>query len=96
MTPAELTAIEARHADCPTMRPCDASVLLAALRTEQEARARVERLMTNLRDYGHQPMYNGRPSCPFCGNFVDDEQTHEPACELVAALAPDASEGGEK
>lgn len=31
----------------------------------------------------YQPTYNGRPSCPFCGNFVDDEETHLPNCIVV-------------
>lgn len=39
-----------------------------------------------LRDEGHQPMHNGRPSCPFCDMFIDDEETHAPDCPLVAAL----------
>lgn len=42
--------------------------------------------LEGLRDHGYQPMYNGRPSCPFCLNFVDDEETHRPGCVLVAAL----------
>jgi hypothetical protein len=45
-----------------------------------------ERLINNLRhlrDDGYQPSYNGRPSCPFCGNFVDDEETHDPKCVLL-------------
>jgi hypothetical protein len=45
-----------------------------------------ERLQV-LADHGYQPMYNGRPSCPFCANFVDDEQTHRPTCSLIRALA---------
>jgi hypothetical protein len=48
--------------------------------------------LEGLRDHGYQPMYNGRPSCPFCANFVDDEETHRPGCILVAALA--ASDAG--
>lgn len=28
----------------------------------------------------YQPMYNGRPSCPFCGNYIDDEETHTDNC----------------
>ena len=35
----------------------------------------------------HQPMYNGRPSCPFCDNFVDDEETHHPRCIVVSVRA---------
>lgn len=49
-----------------------------------------ERLRRHLEDLfarGYQPQYNGRPSCPFCGNFVDDEETHTPVCVLRAALA---------
>jgi hypothetical protein len=48
-----------------------------------------DRLRTALRhihDSGYQPMYNGRPSCPFCHNFVDAEETHTPDCPLVVAL----------
>lgn len=40
-----------------------------------------------LRDHGYQPGYNGRPSCPFCENFVDDEEGHDADCALVYALA---------
>ena len=36
-----------------------------------------------LRDYGYQPMYNGRPSCPRCLNFIDEEETHRPGCLLL-------------
>jgi hypothetical protein len=28
----------------------------------------------------HQPMYNGRPSCPFCENFTDEEGGHDMYC----------------
>ncbi|HTR71894.1 MAG TPA: hypothetical protein VMH41_16920 [Mycobacteriales bacterium] len=42
--------------------------------------------LESLRDGGYQPRYNGRPSCPVCGNFVDDEETHTPGCVLVAAV----------
>jgi len=56
-----------------------------------ERRATVERLdLEGLRDHGYQPMYNGRPSCPFCLNFVDDEETHTEGCELVAILDAEA------
>ncbi len=41
------------------------------------------RQLRTIRDYGHQPMYNGRPSCPFCDNFVDEEETHRPGCILI-------------
>jgi hypothetical protein len=44
----------------------------------------VERLHT-LRDHGYQPMYNGRPSCPFCSNFIDDEETHSSDCILLGS-----------
>lgn len=40
-------------------------------------------MLRNIRDQGYQPGYNGRPSCPFCENFVDDEETHEPECVLL-------------
>lgn len=52
---------------------------------EQPDRALREAL-EHLRDHGYQPMYNGRPSCPFCHQFVDDEETHLPSCILLAAL----------
>jgi hypothetical protein len=48
--------------------------------------------LERLRDHGYQPMYNGRPSCPFCGTFVDDEESHRPSCLLVAALADQSQE----
>jgi hypothetical protein len=56
-----------------------------------EGRATMERIdarlgLSALRDYGYQPMYNGRPSCPFCDNFVDDEETHTTTCPLIAIL----------
>lgn len=47
---------------------------------------RLWRALRNIRDFGYQPMYNGRPSCPFCNNFVDEEETHRKGCVLVAAL----------
>lgn len=28
----------------------------------------------------YQPRYNGRPSCPFCGNYIDNEETHLESC----------------
>jgi hypothetical protein len=34
----------------------------------------------------YQPMYNGRPSCPFCGNFVDDEETHTEDCIVWSCI----------
>jgi len=45
--------------------------------------------LARIRDHGYQPMYNGRPSCPFCSNFVDDEETHRADCPLLAALRSD-------
>jgi hypothetical protein len=54
--------------------------------------AEVERLraliptLHDIYDNGYQPGYNGRPSCPFCGNFIDDEETHSDTCELRRAL----------
>jgi hypothetical protein len=42
--------------------------------------------LTHLRDHGYQPSYNGRPSCPFCANFIDDEETHAAGCPLVRAV----------
>ena len=39
-----------------------------------------------LLDGGYQPMYNGRPSCPFCGNFIDAEQTHRLDCSGLVFL----------
>lgn len=35
----------------------------------------------------HQPRYNGRPSCPYCGNFVDSEEWHTSSCALAMELA---------
>lgn len=52
--------------------------------TEQEIDALRDRI--ELLEYAilqasrHQPMYNGRPSCPFCGNFVDSEEAHTTHC----------------
>lgn len=46
--------------------------------------------LESLRDSGYQPGYNGRPSCPFCANFIDSEETHTPTCPLpriIRALA---------
>ena len=44
----------------------------------------VKELMERIVGAGrHQPMYNGRPSCPFCGNFVDDEETHVDGCVVL-------------
>lgn len=37
-------------------------------------------------EHGYQPSYNGRPSCPICGAFVDDEETHTKGCALLAAI----------
>ncbi len=60
----------------------------AALAARGLTVVRVELLyaLEGLRDEGYQPSYNGRPSCPFCYNFVDDEETHAPGCVLVYAL----------
>lgn len=58
--------------------------------SDQSAERLTARLR-HIRDSGYQPMYNGRPSCPFCGNFVDNEETHSPDCVLVATL--DAARG---
>lgn len=43
----------------------------------------LEHLLRN----GYKPMYNGRPSCPFCENFVDADETHDDGCPLVVAFA---------
>ena len=53
-----------------------------------EARADYEAALDALERlrYGYQPMYNGRPSCPLCNNFVDDEETHKPDCLTVTVL----------
>jgi len=49
---------------------------------------KIEEMMISSLDilyrHGYQPMYNGRPSCPFCSNFVDDEETHTKYCLLSA------------
>ena len=46
-----------------------------------------------LRAHGYQPVYNGRPSCPFCDNFIDEEETHDPSCVLlIIDAAPPTSE----
>ncbi len=44
--------------------------------------------LQRIHDFGYQPMYNGRPSCPFCFNFIDEEgqHRHRTNCVLVAAL----------
>lgn len=42
-----------------------------------------------LYNYGYQPMYNGRPSCPFCNNFVDEEETHSKNCLLHKFIEED-------
>lgn len=39
--------------------------------------------LLHLSEIGHQPMYNGRPSCPICENFLDNEETHDPTCSLL-------------
>jgi hypothetical protein len=57
------------------------------------AEERLRRALERLRDHGYQPMYNGRPSCPFCSSFVDAEETHAEGCVLVAALDSRTSEG---
>lgn len=44
---------------------------------------RLLRALAGIKRSGYQPMYNGRPSCPFCQHFVDEEQTHHPACVLL-------------
>jgi hypothetical protein len=49
---------------------------------------RLRMALRAMRDYGYQPMYNGRPSCPFCGNFVDDEEGHNRGCVLLTDLEP--------
>lgn len=51
----------------------------------------LQRALAHIRDSGYQPMYNGRPSCPFCHNFVDDEETHRPDCVLQVALSQGAA-----
>lgn len=58
---------------------------LRKLRKELKAsKAEIQRLRETIVDHGsHQPSYNGRPSCAFCDNFVDDEETHEMDCIVV-------------
>ena len=48
---------------------------------------RLREALETLYRFGYQPMYNGRPSCPFCNHFIDDEDTHSAGCALRAALA---------
>jgi hypothetical protein len=58
---------------------------------ERETLSVIDVLREELEDLlrnGYQPMYNGRPSCPFCNHFVDSEETHADDCALVAALSP--------
>ena len=45
---------------------------------------RLRQWLDGLRVQGYQPMYNGRPSCPGCSNFVDEEETHKPGCITLA------------
>lgn len=54
--------------------------------TKEKRRAQFMLTLQNLADNGYQPMYNGRPSCPFCLNFVDEEETHETNCPLITFL----------
>jgi hypothetical protein len=63
----------------------------AATPTERALTAALERLYRE----GYQPMYNGRPSCPFCGNFVDDEETHTAGCVLRSLDAERAARAPE-
>lgn len=42
--------------------------------------------LERLRRHGYQPMYNGRPSCPFCGHFIDSEDRHAFGCVLDNGL----------
>jgi hypothetical protein len=53
----------------------------------EEIEQALTRALESIRDNGFQPMFNGRPSCPFCDRFVDEEETHSPHCVLVVALA---------
>ena len=108
-TPDELTAIEARHIPRSTSNrdavivchrdsrpwPCDTLVVLAALRTEQEARVRAEAALRKISD----PELVDAPGgfyCPWCGTNVNVHGTTCPVFIARAALAPDASEGGER
>lgn len=52
--------------------------------------AELQDALLRLREHGYMPMYNGRPSCPFCHNFVDEEETHNPGCVLLAVEFDDA------
>jgi hypothetical protein len=56
-----------------------------------EPRERLRDALIGLRDHGYQPRHNGRPSCPFCSRFVDDEETHAPGCVLLNLPATPAS-----
>ncbi len=42
--------------------------------------------LLDLKENGYQPTYNGRPSCPFCENFIDEEETHDKNCPLIKFL----------
>ena len=57
--------------------------------TTPDLRSRLQAIF----DHGYQPMYNGRPSCPFCHNFVDEEETHTHGCALRAVLAAQPEPG---
>jgi len=48
--------------------------------------------LKHLFEKGYQPMYNGRPSCPFCFNFIDEEQGHTSDCSLRAYLRAEVTE----
>ena len=58
--------------------------LLATPAVPSQFRLGLENVLLN----GYQPRYNGRPSCPFCANFVDAEETHAADCLLVQYLMP--------
>jgi hypothetical protein len=65
------------------------SALHAARSTPAEALDVDEYFLSRLKtmaSFGYQPMYNGRPSCPFCAHFTDDEDTHADSCDLMAFL----------
>ena len=54
-----------------------------------EAAERLRLAFDRLR-HGHQPMYNGRPSCALCGSFVDSEETHAPGCLTTTSVLDEA------
>ena len=52
--------------------------------THEENRAQLNKAIEAILEASpYQQRYNGRPSCPFCDEFIDEESTHDNDCIVI-------------